>query len=258
MSTDVMMEQIAGASPRLRARTAGALWLIIIVAASFSEFFVRGRIVVDGDAAATATNILAHEPLYRLGAAAALIYLLCDTAVALILYELLKPVSRSLSLLASFFRLAMVAILGSNLLNLFAPLVLLKGAPLLTAFKAEQLQALALVSLKVYAQVFFIPAMLFFGFHCLLIGYLIYRSTFLPRILGALMAITGLCYLTNSFANVLSPALAARLFTYLMPLGLPGELSLTLWLLAIGVNVQRWKDQAGAAEEWRSQRAMNA
>jgi uncharacterized protein DUF4386 len=247
MSTAVMVEQIAGASPRLRARIAGALWLIIIVAASFAELFVRGRMVVNGDAAATATNILAHEPLYRLGAAAVLIYLLCDTAVALILYELLKPVSRSLSLLASFFRLAMVAILGANLLNLFAPLVLLKGAPLLTAFKADQLQALALVSLKLYTELFLI-ALLFFGFHCLLIGYLIYRSTFLPRIVGALMAIAGLCYLTHSFANVLSPALAARLFTYLMPLGLPGELSLTLWLLAIGVNVKRWKDQAGAAE----------
>src|SRR5215468_3438531 len=257
MSADVMMEQIAGASPRLRARIAGALWLTIIVAASFAEFYVRGRVVVDSDAAATATNILAHEPLYRLGAAAVLIYLLCDTAVALILYELLRPVSRSLSLLASFFRLAMVAILGSNLLNLFAPLVLLKGAPLLTAFKADQLQALALVSINLYAQVFFI-ALLFFGFHCLLIGYLIYRSTFLPRIVGALMVITGLCYLTHSFANVLSPALAARLFTYLMPLGLPGELLLTLWFLAIGVNVQGWKDQAGAAGEWRSQRVMNA
>jgi hypothetical protein len=126
-----------------------------------------------------------------------------------------------------------------------------------TAFKEDQLQALALVSLKLYAQVFFI-AMLFFGFHCLLIGYLIYRSTFLPRIVGALMAIAGLCYLTHGFANVLSPALAARLFTYLMALGLPGELPLTLWLLAMGVNVQRWKDQAGAAGEWRSQRAMNA
>src|SRR5262245_24709665 len=249
MSTAVMVEQIRGASPRLKARIAGALWLIIIVAASFAEFFVRGRTVVDGDAAATATNILAHEPLYRLGAAAVLIYLLCDTAVALILYELLKPVNRSLSLLASFFRLAMVAILGANLLNLFAPLVLLKGTPSLTVFKADQLQALALVSLKLYEQVFWI-AMLFFGFHCLLIGYLIYRSTFLPRIVGALMVVAGLCYLTHSFANVLSPALAVPLFTYLMPLVLPGELSLTLWLLAIGVNVQRWKDQARAAGEW--------
>jgi hypothetical protein len=75
---------------------------------------------------------------------------------------------------------------------------------------------------------------------------------------GALMTITGLCYLTHSFANVLSPPLAVHLFTYLMPLGFPGELLLTLWLLAIGVNVQRWKDQAGVAGEWRSQRAMNA
>src|SRR5262245_24072000 len=91
MSAAVKMEQIAGASPRLKARIAGALWLIIIVAAAFAEFYVRGKIVKDGDAAATATNILAHETLYRLGAAAALIYLLCDIAVALILYELLKP-----------------------------------------------------------------------------------------------------------------------------------------------------------------------
>jgi hypothetical protein len=75
---------------------------------------------------------------------------------------------------------------------------------------------------------------------------------------GALMVITGVCYLTHSFANVLYPPLAVHLFTYLMPLGLPGELSLTLWLLAIGVNARRWKDQAGAAGELRSRRAMNA
>jgi uncharacterized protein DUF4386 len=252
-----MMEQNTGASPRLKARIAGAFWLIIIATASFAEFFVRGKIVVDGDAAATATNILAHEPLYRMGVAAVLIYLLCDIVVALLLYELLKPVSRSLSLLASFFRLAMVALLGANLLNLSAPLVLLKGAPFLTAFKSDQLQSLALVSLNLYAQVYFI-SLLFFGFHCLLIGYLIYRSTFLPRIVGALMAVTGLCYLTYSFSNVLSPALGASLFTYLLPLGLPGEISLTLWLLATGVNVQQWKEQAGAAGEWRSRRVMKA
>src|SRR5262245_8657298 len=169
MRTAVMTEPPAEASPRLRARIAGALWLIIIVAAAFAEFYVRGRIVVESDPAATATNIQAHELLYRSGAAAVLIYLVCDTAVALILYELFKPVSRSLSLLASFFRLAMVAILGGNLMNLFAPLVLLKSAPWLTAFKADQLQALMLVSLKLYGQLFFM-ALLFFGTHCLLIG----------------------------------------------------------------------------------------
>lgn len=246
MGTVPMMERIAEASPRFKARIAGVLYLIAIMAASFAEFFVRGRLIVGGDAAATATNILAHEALYRLGAAAVLIYLACDTAVALIFYELFKPVSRSLSLLAAFFRLMEVAILGANLMNQLAPLVLLKGAPFLTVFKSEQLQALTLASLNLYAQVFFL-AMVFFGFHCFLIGYLTCRSAFLPRLLGVLMAITGFGYLTHSFALFLSPALAAHLFPYLMALGLPGELSLTLWLLLRGVNLQRWKEQARAA-----------
>jgi len=148
--------------------------------------------------------------------------------------------------LAAFFRLIQVAILGVNLLNHFAPLVLLKGASFSAVFKVDQLQALALVSLELYAQGFFI-AMVFFGVHCLLIGYLVCRSAFLPRILGVLMAITGLGYLTHSFALFLSPAFAAHLFPYLMALGLPGELSLSLFLLVLGVNVQRWKEQASAA-----------
>ena len=244
MRTALTTEWIPEASPRFKARTAGALYLIAILAASFADFFVRGRVVIGGDAAATAANILA-QPLYRLGAAAVLVYLSCDTGVALIFYELFKPVSRSLSLLATFFRLIEVAILGGNLLNHFAPLVLLKGAPFLTVFKPDQLQALALVSLNLYAQVFFV-AMVFFGFHCFLIGYLICRSAFLLRVLGVLMAITGLGYLTHNFALFLSPALAARLFPYLMALGLPGELSLTLWLLVLGINTQQWKEQAGA------------
>lgn len=246
MGTVPMMERIAEASPRFKARIAGLLYLMVIVAASFAEFFVRGRLIVSGDTGATAANILAHESLYRLGVAAVLFYLPCDTAVALIFYELFKPVNRSLSLLAASFRLIMVAMLGVNLLNDFAPLVLLKGVFFFTAFKPDQLQALALGSLELYAQVFF-AGMVFFGLHCLLIGYLICRSAFLPRIVGMLMMITGVCYLTHSFVKVVSPALAAHLFAYLMPIGLPGELSLTLWLLVIGVNVQRWKEQASAA-----------
>jgi hypothetical protein len=250
MSIAVGTERLTEASPRLKARIGGGLYLVIIVLASFAEFFVRGRLVVGEDAGATATNIFAHESLYRLGAAAVPLYLACDTAVAVIFYELLKPVSRSLSLLAAVFRLIMVAILGINLLNDFAPLVLLKGVVFSTVFKADQLQALALMSLNLYAQGFFI-AMMFFGVHCVLIGYLVCRSAFLPRILGVLMAVTGLCYLTHSFALFLSPALAAHLFPYLMPIGLPGELSVALWLLVIGVNIQRWKEQASAAADAR-------
>jgi hypothetical protein len=238
-----MTEGIREASPRLKARIAGVLYLIIIVAAGFAELFVRGRLIVSGDAAATAANILAHEALYRSGAAAVLIYLPCDTAVALIFYELLKPAGRSVSLLAASFRLVMVAVLGGNLVNHFAPLILLKAAPSLAAFSADELQVLALELLRLYAQGFFV-AMVFFGFHCLLVGYLICRSAFLPRILGVMMAIAGVCYLAHSFARFLSPALGARIFDYIMVPCFVAELSLTLWLIVVGVNVQRWNEQA--------------
>ncbi len=109
----------------------------------------------------------------------------------------------------------------------------------------EQLQALVLLFLKLHAQLYTISLVLF-GSYNLLIGYLIFRSTFLPRILGVLLAISGLCYLINCFANFLSPAFAAHLLPYIL---VPGgaELVLALWLLVIGVNAQRWKEQASAA-----------
>jgi hypothetical protein len=127
---------------------------------------------------------------------------------------------------------------------LLAPLVLLGGAQYLSVFKVEQLQALALVFVKFHGQGYNI-SLVFFGFYCLLIGYLIFRSAFLPRILGVLMAIAGLDWLT-----FLSPPLAKYLSPYIVALGLLGEGSLCLWLLVIGVNVQRWKEQASAAGEW--------
>jgi len=195
---------------------------------------------------ATAANIQAHKFLYRLGGATDLIAFACDTAVALLFYELFRPVSGSFSLLAAFFRLMHVAIVAVNSLNHFAPLVLLGDAHFLAAFRADQLQALALASLRLHA-LGYLTGLVFFGFHCLLIGYLICRSAFLPRILGGLMAIAGLCYLTNSFMALLSPEPAANRFPWiLVPAGL-AELALTLWLLAAGVNVQRWKEQASAA-----------
>ncbi len=243
-----MMKGISEASPRLKARIAGGLYLIIFVTAAFAEIFVRGRLVVSGDAAATAANILAHGSLYRLGGGADLINLVCDTALALLFYELFKPVSSSLSLLAAFFRLMHVAILAVSTLYHFTPLVFLAGAKDLSVFSAAQLQELALVSLRFHAWGYTI-CLVFFGFACLFLGILICRSIFLPRILGALMAIAGLCYVTNSFVTLLVPPLASYLFPYILLVGAFGELSLTLWLLVMGVNVQRWKAQASPAKE---------
>ena len=179
-----------------------------------------------------------------LGAAAWLIALTADAAAAVIFYDLLRPVSKSLSLLVAFFRLMFVAIMAANSLNLFAPLVLLRSS--LTAFKTDQLQALTLVSHNMFNTGYDI-SMVFWGFHIILIGCLILKSTFLPRVLGALLTIGGVCYLTNSFGDFLAPSFGNALGLYIVVPGALAELLLTLWLLVMGVNVQRWKEQASTA-----------
>jgi hypothetical protein len=235
---------IVESSARFQARLAGLIALITTTSAF--AVFVRGRLVVFSDAAVTAHNLQAHQLLFRLGFAADVIALLY-IAYTLLLYNLFKPVNRSLSLLAAFFSLVGCAMGAVNCLLLGAPLVVLGGARSLRAFNVEQLQALALLFLKLHDQGLTV-SMVLFGSYNLLIGYLIFRSTFLPRILGELLALSGLCYLINCFAIFLAPAFAAHLVPYIL---LPGatELLLALWLLVAGVSVQRWNEQASAARE---------
>jgi hypothetical protein len=251
MNTPVMMERMPEASPRPRARITGVVYLIYFLTAVLGEFFLRGM-VVSGDAAITANNILAHQPLFRLGLATGLIATACYTAVTALFYDLFKPVNRVLSLLAAFFSLVGCAISAFGSLFQLAPFVVLGGSQYLSVFKMEQLRALALMFLELNTQAANI-FLVFFGVYCLLIGYLIFRSAFLPRILGVLMSIAGLGWLT-----FLSPPLASYLSPYILILGFVVELLLMLWLLVMGVNVQRWKEQASAAGEWRSQRAMHS
>jgi hypothetical protein len=240
MNTPVMMERNAEASPRPRARITGVVYLFYFLTAVLGVFFMGG-IVVDGDAAATATNLLAHESLFRLGLATGLVATAGYIALTALFYGLFKPVNRSLSLLAAFFSLVGCAILAFASLFQIAPLVVLGGSPYLSVFKVEQLRALALMFLELNTQANNI-CVAFFGVYCLLIGYLIFKSFFLPRILGVLMALAGLGWLT-----FLSPPLANHLSPYNLVLGFLAELSLMLWLLVMGVNVQRWQEQAGAA-----------
>ena len=184
-----------------------------------------------------------HQPLFRLGLATGLIATACYVAVTALFYDLFKPVNRSLSLLAAFFSLVGCAILAFASVFRIAPLVVLGGGQYLSVFKVEQLRALAFLFLEFYGQGFNI-CFVFFGFYCLLIGYLIFRSAFLPRILGVLMAFAGLGWLT-----FLSPPLADYLSPYNLALGLLGQESMFLWLLVMGVNVQRRKEQASIAGE---------
>ncbi|HEX9786794.1 MAG TPA: DUF4386 domain-containing protein, partial [Candidatus Binatia bacterium] len=161
-----MTERISKTSPRLKARIAGGLYLIVIVAGIFAEVFVRGALIVPGDAAATASNILASEPLFRLGFAADLVAVAAYIGVTALLYELLKPVSRTLALLGTFFGLAGSAIMAVNMVNHLAPLFFLADAGYLSAFDMDQLQALARVSLRLHGLGYNI-AIVFFGLHLL-------------------------------------------------------------------------------------------
>ena len=243
MNLAVMTEPIAEVSPLFKARAAGFFWLMTILAGMFA-FLAGGKFVVSGAAAATAANILAHESLYRWAFVANLIATVCYLAVTLLVYALLKPVNRNLSLLAAFFSLVGCAIGAVSCLFYLAPVAVLGGAQYLTVFTLEQLQAQALTFLTLSALANDM-GLVFFGLHVLTVGYLIRRSTFLPRILGALLVVTGVCYLTNSFANFLSLPFKAYLLPFVAAGGLLGEGSLSLWLIVKGVNVQQWKQQAG-------------
>ncbi|HYS54640.1 MAG TPA: DUF4386 domain-containing protein [Thermoanaerobaculia bacterium] len=224
-----MMEPIAEASPRFRANIAGVLFLTSILTGGAAAF-VRWRLVVPGDAIATATNILAHEPLFRMLLAADLISVSCYVAVTLLFYEMFKAVNNRLSLLTAFFGFIGCGIVTFACIFHIAALFVLRGAQYLNILAVQPLPALALLCLKLRAQAYSI-SLVFFGFYCLLIGYLIFRSTFLPRIVGALMAFAGLSWLT-----FLSPPLAHHLSPYIVAPGLLGEGTLILWLLVIGVQ----------------------
>ena len=246
MSTAVMTKRITEASPRLTARTTGVFYLITILTGIFAQGFVSERLVVSGAAAATATNILAHSSLFQFGFAVYLVEMARQIAMTALFYELLKPAGRSVSLLAAFLGLAGCVIKTFSRVFFIAPLLVLGGAHYLSVFSSEQLQALALLFLKVNDRGAAI-ALVFFGFYALLTGYLIIRSTFLARILGVVSVIAGLGWLT-----FLYPPLGYHLFPYVAAFALLGAAALILWLLVKGVDEKRWKEQASAAGDWRS------
>jgi hypothetical protein len=222
------------------------LYLIIIVLGAAGEAVVRGGIVVPGDATATAANLRSMEWLWRLGVAGEIALLACGTALTLILYVLLRGVSRDLALAAVFFNLVCIAIEGVSAVFLATTLVPLASAPYVNAFTPEQLNALAMLSVRSHSTGFGI-ALIFFGVECVIVGYLIFRSGYMPKTIGVLIQIAGVCYLINSFALLLSPPLSSRLFPVILIPPLIAELSLALWLLVIGVREEKWDQHTSAA-----------
>lgn len=227
------------------ARLGGLFWLLTMVTGLFA-MGVGGRFNRAPDTAAWAANVLAHQSTLRSAIAANLVAGVCYVAATVFVYELLKPVHATVSLLAALLSLVGCAVGAVGDLLHLAPLVILKAASTASVPAAEPSEALALVFLKVYLQTA-VVGFLFFGLHCLLVGGLILRSRYLPAAVGALMVSAGLGWLTLSLSSLLSPRFAGSLFPYIGIPGLLGEGSLTLWLLLGRVDVHGWREQAGAA-----------
>ena len=230
--------KIAGTSPQIYARIGGVLYLIIIAAGIFGEFFVRGKLIVSGDT--TVNNIMNSQLLWRTGIASDLIMHVCDLPLMLIFYVLLRPVNKNLALLALLFTMIQTAVLVATKLNLFTPLILLGNVGNLNAFDPQQLHSLIYLSIKLDANGFGV-GLIFFGFACLVNGYLILKSTYLPKTLGFLMQIAGLCYLINSFSMILVPAFSNMISPTILVPAFIGELSFCIWLLVKGINVTKWE-----------------
>ena len=232
-------------SPVTEARIAGFFWLLTIIL-GMAGFLIGGRLIVPGDAAATAANITANVTLYRSSFVANLAATVCYLTVTVYIYFLLRPVNRSIALLGAFVSLTGCAVGGMTSLLFLAPATFLESTKYLGGFLPDQLQALALACATLSLQGNDI-GLVFFACHVFTIGYLIRRSTFLPRFLGVLLFVTSVCYLTSSFANFFSLPFKAYLLPFVAVGGLLGEGALTAWLLVKGVNVQNWREQARAA-----------
>jgi hypothetical protein len=225
------------------ARVVGFLYLLIAICAGFSFGYVRTTLIVPGDAAATVSNLMAFEWLFRLGIVADAVVFLSEIVLIAILYELLKPVSKTLSLAVVYARLAMVVMQGMNLLNYFFVLLLVSGAGYLTVFEPEQLNALVLLFLNAYEYVALVWGT-FFGLHFIFLGYLVYKSGFFPKVLGLLLLLPAFGYLVDSFGNFLFPQYDEIYASTVVLLAIVGELSFTFWLMIKGINVEQWKKRA--------------
>jgi hypothetical protein len=205
---------------RAYARTCGFIYVLIFVAGLFGEVFVSGRLVVPGDAAATAANVLGSEGLWRAGYAAQVVTMVCDVVVAWLLYVLLAPVQRNLALLAAFFRLTYVAA--------YVPAMLANAVVLPLAH--QSLPQAAFMAVRIHDAAFAV-SLVFFGANLALVGYLIGRAPVGVRWLCVALEVAGACYIVNSFAIFIAPHAQAVLFPWILLPPFIAEISLTFWLL---------------------------
>ena len=242
MSAVSSVDGTAEMTPRTKARFAGAFYALYLIAGVYATAFISDRLVVRGDAATTAANILANQSWYRLGLTVYLLEMASQVATVVLFYQLLKPVSRTGAMLSAAFELTGCGMKAFSRLFYFAPLLVLGGgASYLSAFNNEQLNSIAMLLFRInsYGAAIAVP---FMGFATLLRGWLMYKSGFLPRWLGVIGIIGGFGWLT-----FLSPPLGMRLFVYLAVYALIGAAATIAWLLTVGVDEQRWRQRTAQA-----------
>ena len=227
-------------SPLLLARIAGILALGGIVAGAFDIGYVHNALIVPGNAAETVHNILAHEALFRVGFSAHLFEMLLNIAGEIIFFLLLRRVNLVLAAIAMCCGLIGTAIESVDLLNAYVPLKLALESNALGALSPAQLQTLSYLFVQLQ-DTGLVISFLFYGLDELASGFLIFRSGFLPRIIGVLLGISGFCYFTHSFLSFLAPSLDGRLYPYILYACLPGEASIALWMAIVGLNVAKWR-----------------
>jgi hypothetical protein len=237
-----MIDEEPRIPPQRIARIGGILYAVIIVFGLLEAAVVRERIVVSGNPAATVENLHAMTTLWRLGIASDFVVLSCSVPLSVVFYLLLQPVSKPLALVAVSFNLISLAVEASGNMYLVSALLPTANTAYLDAWSPEQRAAMVGTAMRLYDYAF-AAALVFFGWECLILGYLIRRATYLSRSVGVLMQLAGTAYVVNSFVVFLSPALASRLFPLILLPALVGESSLCLWLLFKGVNAAKWEER---------------
>jgi len=237
-----MTSRTTETSPLVYARAAGLLYLTM-VPLGFFGMYSHSMLIVPGDVVTTVNNIIASAFLFRLSIMSALVVQIVNILLVLVLYKLLKCVSRNIAVLMVVFFLVSVPVTMLNELNQFAALLLLSGADYLAVFKTGQLHAQVMVFFDLHEHGINI-AQIFWGLWLFPMGYLVFKSGFLPRVLGLLLIIAGLGYLQDTVRFFFFPAIAPIvLYTFW------GELLLALWLLIKGINIEQWEKRAVESED---------
>jgi Domain of unknown function (DUF4386) len=224
------------------ARVAAVLLLVSMIAGGFGEGYMPSKIIVSGDSAATVANVTNFNFLYRLGFAAFLIESLCDIALVMIFYALLRPVNRNLSALAAFFGLVGTAVFAVGELFYLAPTLLVSNPASMTSFSTDQINGLVQLSFR-FASLVGMGTTAYYGMSWLVRAHLIFRSGYLPKFLGVVMGVAGLGFVVRNFLLILAPAYASLVLLMLM---LPAGLLLMGWLFIKGVNVHKWNERVEA------------